>query len=174
MDELKKICETLVSRVNAEIANGLENVDTMEMGQVMDMIKDLKEAMYYGKITEAMEESERREAPAEGERMYYGRGRRMYREMPEQDRDMDLSSGRMYYTEQNGGNMHDKRMGRSGMKRVRYYEAKETGDTADKMTAIDEYTHTLSEDIMEMIMDANPNEKNLMKQKLSTIIAKIG
>ena len=51
----------------------------------------------------------------------------MYREM-EHDRDMDRSSGRMYYTEPKmtpDGGMRDRREGKSGMSRRSYMESKE-------------------------------------------------
>jgi len=36
----------------------LHQVDTHELGEVIDMIKDLEEALYYCSITKAMEESQ--------------------------------------------------------------------------------------------------------------------
>lgn len=63
--DVKYICETLVGEVKHQISNGIEQVDTKEMSEVIDMIKDLSEAKekiikacYYEQIMEAMEESE--------------------------------------------------------------------------------------------------------------------
>jgi len=56
----------------------LEEVDTEELGDAIDMIKDLSEAIYYCKIVEAMDEVPQ----------YSGR-------------DMDKGQGRMYYYEKN-------------------------------------------------------------------------
>ena len=36
----------------------LDEVDTKELGEAIDMIKDLEEAMYYCTITKAMEQKE--------------------------------------------------------------------------------------------------------------------
>ena len=112
-----------------EVEKGIENLDTKEMGEVADIIKDLCEAEYYAKISKAMDESEYGEGydmngPMEERRYYRGQprdsrgrymsgGRRMgyhepmyhmtpemYREhTPEDYRDMDRHEGRMYYTE---------------------------------------------------------------------------
>lgn len=64
MEKLKDINEikhTLVDAVKAEVAMGVQNVDTAELGAVVDMIKDLAEAekacmeaCYYETVTEAM------------------------------------------------------------------------------------------------------------------------
>ena len=50
--------ETLTECVKHEFDKGVENIDTKEMGEVIDMIKDLAEAEYYRKISIAMDESE--------------------------------------------------------------------------------------------------------------------
>ena len=131
--ELDAIGERLVGAVKHEVDKGLENVDTKELGEVIDMIKDLAEAKekivkgcYYKQIMEAMEESEYGEeydedGPMEsGRRGYRGQrrdsrgrymSRRSYEEMMPMDhermehmRDMDRDEmHRMYYSE-TGGN----------------------------------------------------------------------
>ena len=50
--------ETLTECAKHEFDKGVENIDTKEMGDVIDMIKDLAEAEYYRKISIAMDESE--------------------------------------------------------------------------------------------------------------------
>ena len=62
---IKKMCEKLMDAVNHELDKGIENVNAEELGEVIDMIKDLYEAKekmvkscYYKQIMEAMEESE--------------------------------------------------------------------------------------------------------------------
>jgi type IV secretory pathway VirB4 component len=44
---------TLMSCVQSQMAN-LKDVDAKELGEAIDMLKDLEEAMYYCTITEAM------------------------------------------------------------------------------------------------------------------------
>ena len=56
MEELKTMKQNLTSLVQSQLGN-LDQVDTHELGEAIDMIKDLAEAIYYCTITEAMEKS---------------------------------------------------------------------------------------------------------------------
>lgn len=56
MEELKTMKQNLTSLVQSQMGN-LDQVDTHELGEAIDMIKDLAEAIYYCTITEAMEKS---------------------------------------------------------------------------------------------------------------------
>ena len=56
MEQLKKMKECLTGMVESQIYGNIENVDTKELGEAVDMIKDLAEAIYYCTVTEAMEE----------------------------------------------------------------------------------------------------------------------
>ena len=122
------IIEKLAETTKVELDKGIENVDTKEMGEVADIIKDLAEAEYYAKISKAMDEAEYGEdydymgAYDEHERKGYrgqrrdSRGRYMSRRgyesrmMPDMDydemermRDYDRESGKMYYSSGNMG-----------------------------------------------------------------------
>ena len=55
---MHEMIEKLTECAKHEMDNGIEAVDTKEMGEVTDIIKDLAEAMYYRKLTEAMKEYE--------------------------------------------------------------------------------------------------------------------
>ena len=94
--QLEMMKEQLMSCVQGEIGN-LREADAKELGEAVDMIKDLSEAIYYCTITEAMQEKEK-----EGKRetVYYTE-RIMPPPMmePRYDyyRDMDKDYGRMYY-----------------------------------------------------------------------------
>lgn len=67
-DKIKEICgikETLLSWVKSETGKGVQQVNTKELGEVVDMIKDLAEAEkccmeahYYMTVSEAMEDFE--------------------------------------------------------------------------------------------------------------------
>jgi len=59
MEELKNIEKCLVSQVQAQ-CNDLKKVNAKELGEVIDMIKDLEEAIYYCSISEAMGKEDRR------------------------------------------------------------------------------------------------------------------
>ena len=53
MDRLKHMKETLMCAVEMQLCD-LGEVDTKELGEAIDMIKDLEEAIYYCTVTEAM------------------------------------------------------------------------------------------------------------------------
>ena len=59
MEHLKKIKSKLVNCVYEELEHNWENINIMELGEVIDMIKDLSEAIYYCTVTEAMEGKEK-------------------------------------------------------------------------------------------------------------------
>ena len=229
--------EKLSEVAKCELDKGIENIDTKEMGEVAEIIKELSEAEYYAKISKAMDESEYGEdydykgAYDEHERKGYrgqrrdsrgrymsNRGRRGY-EAPmmmwdedwdemERMRDMDRPIGRMGYSDsgsmggsqgqsgsgsssmssgQSNGSMgsqggsrgysdggRDSREGRSGQSRRGYMEAKEQGkDKQSKMKELEEYMKELSTDVTEMIGDASPEEKSLLKQKMQVLMQKI-
>ena len=247
--------EKLTKCAEMELEKGVENVDTKEMGDVIDIIKDLAEAEYYAKISKAMDEAEYggdydEEGPmddmrrgyrgqprsqsgrfmsrGDGRRSNRGRGGRrgyeepmyytmtpeMYHEYDAEElRDMDRSMGRMYYSGggsssggssggSHSGNMgggsssgmsggsrgysdgeggqyssrmqRDSREGRSGQSRRGYMEAKEQGkDKQAKMKELEEYMKELSTDVTEMIGDASPEEKSMLKTKMQTLLQKI-
>ena len=79
---IEHMLESLTSCVEDQLTH-LESVDTKELGEAIDMIKDLEEAIYYCVITKAMEEKDEYKS-------YY----------PIYMRDMDRNYGRMYYEEQ--------------------------------------------------------------------------
>ena len=56
MEQLKNIKHSLVGLVQTQLGD-LKKTDAKELGEVIDMIKDLEEAMYYCSIIQAMEES---------------------------------------------------------------------------------------------------------------------
>lgn len=82
---IKKMCEKLMDAVNYELDKGVENIDTKELGEAIDMIKDLYEAKkemyeacYYKQIMEAMEDHDfenEEEIMDEGRKGYRGRSR---------------------------------------------------------------------------------------------------
>lgn len=197
MDDLKQMKETLIKQVQAQLGD-LGRVSTHELGEVIDMIKDLSESVYYCSIVEAMEENgEDKKAQS-----FY-----MNKYLPPYDeyyRDMERSEGRMYYTDrtrvnpqpsqgwdnvssweqnnqirQNDGyvypiTMRDNREGRSPMKRKAYIESKEMHqDKTMQMKGLEDYISELSQDITEMIQMASPEEKAVLQKKLVALSSKI-
>jgi hypothetical protein len=148
----------LIGCVEGELTH-IERTDTKELGEAIDMIKDLAEAIYYCTITEAMEGKEKDEPK------YYT-----------PYRDMDRDWGKMYYdgvpSPVHGGGargyldveMRDSREGRSGMTRKGYMEAKEMHHNKEvKMKELEKYVKELSHDVVEMIEDASPEERQMLK-----------
>lgn len=172
MHRLKSMKENLMCCVQNQMGN-LSQVDAQELGAVVDMIKDLSEAIYYCTITEAMEGKEK-EQYQQPMYMMMDSGRK-----PDYSRDMDRNQGRMYYDGNSGTsyyplNMRDYREGRSPMSRKMYMESKEMHhDKAKQMKELENYMHELSQDITEMIQDASPEEKQLLQQKISALAGKI-
>ena len=160
-----------MSQVQGQMGN-LDKVDAKELGEVIDMIKDLEEAIYYKTITDAMTEKERYTYGSNYN--YYG-----YYPMsnPEEGSSSSMggghsSTGRNYYEEY--PMMRDPREGRSHMNRRMYMEAKHLHhDKSMQMQELDKYLKELSSDITEMIQDASMEEKELLKNKLTTLASKI-
>ena len=198
MDRLKHMKESLFNRIDAEIARGLDNVDTKELGEAIDMVKDLSEAMYYCSIVEAMEEREE-----ESKIMEKHYSQTMGKYPPYQMSEGYNNNGRMnydgnrmmYYDGNNSGNnnggnngsrgysgwatypqmeMRDYREGKSPITRRNYMESKELKhDKTKQMQELDKYVQELTEDILEMIHDATPEEKLSLSQKMTALANKI-
>ena len=153
MERLKKIKDTLLCEIESQLCGNLALVDTKELGEVVDMVKDLSETMYYCSVVEAME------------RPYYSDYPRYYTE----HRAMEVShhNGKEGYDEHK-----DMKEGKSPLKRKEYLEAKEAHKDKEKlMHELEEYLHELSADLTEMLDGALPEEKALAQQKISAIIA---
>lgn len=173
MERLKAMKERLISCVEGQL-NDLSKTDAEELGEVVDMIKDLEETIYYCTVVEAMEEKEKE---PQREMMYYPV---MYYD----DRRRD-SEGKYYYGDAYTRGMRDYanvypreirdyREGRSGNSRRMYMESKEMHEGKEKqMMELEKYMKELSGDIMEMIDDATPEERQSLSQKLLTLAEKI-
>ena len=71
MEDLKILKKNLISCVQSQMMNPQE-ANTEELGEVVDMIKDLSETMYYCSIVDAMEKSEKeKELMEQMPRHYY-------------------------------------------------------------------------------------------------------
>lgn len=105
MEQLKMLKEQIVSAIQGQMGN-LQNVDTSELGDAIDMVKDLAEAIYYCTITEAMDEKGKESEKEGGQQhiMYYppiAYYTEKIREPYYPERDMDRGDNRMYYPEMN-------------------------------------------------------------------------
>lgn len=154
----------------------LDMVDAKELGEVVDMIKDLEEAIYYCTIVKAMEE---RDQEPEHHHYYTEKYIPIYYD---EWRDMDRGMGKMYYRDETMSSesreypteMRDYREGASPIRRKYYMEGKERHqDKKAQMEELERYMKELSQDITEMIKDASPEETQLLRQKLVTLSEKI-
>ena len=199
IDKYKHLKETLLCAVEGQICD-LPNADAKELGEVVDMIKDLEEAIYYSAITKAMKADEEEMEKSsrhnnnyrESEQMYYD-DRRRYTEYNMGSggggSSGGSSSGGSGYTEyaQDGGNRgytdynssmnyaRDQREGRSGQSRRSYMEGKEMHkDKQSQMRELEKYMQELTSDMVEMIEHASPEEKQYLEKKLAALSQKIG
>lgn len=151
MERLKTIEDVLISQVQSQLGN-LQQVDANELGEVVDMIKDMEEAIYYCTITKAMKQSEKDDYSEIKKDIPYPRYREQ--EMPIE--------------------FHDYREGNSPKQRKMYMESKELHkDKETQMKELERYMQELTSDIIDMIKDATPEEKQLLQKKISTLAAKI-
>ena len=194
IERLKAMKEAFMCAVEGQMYN-LAEVDAEELGEVVDMIKDLSEAIYYCEVAKAMEESEKHKGE---EMMYYTEGRMTdKRDMP-----------RMYYSGGSSGSGNqggssngsgstsgsssgngnssqyserefpmafaDRREGRSSRSRRMYMEAKETHqDKATQMKELEKYMQELAQDVVEMVEDASPEERQYLSKKISALSTKL-
>lgn len=93
--------------------------------------------------------------------------------MQERMRDLDRMSGRMHYTEPMTAT-RDSREGKSGMMRRSYIEAKEMHKDKDTtMQELEKYLKGVSEDITDVIGSMTPEERSMLKSKMSTLVTKL-
>lgn len=204
IERLKTMKENFMCAVEGQMYN-LAEVDAEELGEVVDMIKDLSEAIYYCEVAKAMEESEKNSNGKHQEMMYYtpmyyndgNKGNGYYqerggnmdgRDMPRMYYDGRGSSGNgesssgsstrggnSYYTEKELPHiMDDPREGKSYRSRRMYMEAKEThSDKAAQMKELEKYAQELTSDIIEMVEDSSPEEKQYLSKKITALATKI-
>ena len=163
-ERLKHLKDCLLCCIESQM-NHLGEVDAEELGEAIDMLKDLEEAIYYTTITEAMNEGgggKNKSEHHKEEMMYYSTPTMYMDDHPSHDN--NHSTG-----------MHDAREGRSPANRRMYMEAKSTSsDKAMQLRELERYMQELTNDIVEMIQDSSPEEKSYMEKKMTTLATKIG
>ncbi len=201
MEQLKNIEQCLIGTVQGQMGD-LKKVNAKEMGEVIDMIKDLEEAMYYCSIIEAMEKTNEKEEHSQAPMniSYYmeggngtGGGTHYY---DGQSRNSDgqftsTNNVRSYvpYMEYAPYMMRDKAWreghlnyedggmsgnGRSYYSRRMYMEGKHNGaDDQKSMKDLEHYMKDLADDMVEMINSSTPEEKQVLSNKLSQLAAKV-
>ena len=213
-EKLKWMKDSLICVVENQLCN-LNEVDTEELGDAIDMIKDLEEAIYYCTVTEAMKgngteiELEMKKGnhlqeqngnnrmyyngngghnymmPYSDDRMYARRRRadgtfysedgRNYADSGEvNSSDHSYNNNRNYMDNGNSTMWRDEREGRSYNSRRMYMEAKDMKkDKATQLRELEKYMQELSQDIVEMIADSSPEEKQYLEKKITALASKI-
>ena len=193
IEKLKSIQECLASAAEAQVYD-LENVDAQELGEVIDIIKDIEETIYYCTVTKAMKEGVENHDP---EVMYYGghsswkekdmegwSDERRYYEGKQSDHTSNNKTGHMsnqmgngnsYYTEKEYPHaFEDPREGKSYRSRRMYMESKESKqDKTIQMRELEKYLQELAQDITEMIEDASAEERQYLSKKISALATKV-
>lgn len=218
--------QNLASAIEAQLCN-LSEVDCEELGQAIDMLKDLEEALYFCTITEAMTGEGKGKGNVEieyegykknghsqmngNDQMYYG-GSQMYMGSPMMYANGSNGNGsssggssnsgsstsyyggndQMYYQGRDSQGRYtsgrgssrsdysepmmyrDEREGRSPQNRRMYMEAKGSKDKATQLRELEKYMQELTSDMVEMIQDSSPEEKQYLEKKISALASKIG
>lgn len=183
--------------VESQLNGDINSVDSKELGEVVDIAKDMAELMkyceeanYYHKVTEAMDDGSDEDkryylnkyipeyegkfyTPMYSRQLMTG-GKYMYTEpsMPIERMytDNNTTSGNYrnrMYFEEPYHNMHD---GKAYMTRRSYMES---NDKSEKSQELDKYMHDLADDLTEMLNSADPNDKAKVKQNLINLTSKI-
>ena len=198
LDRLEKMKEALMNATEMQICGNLNEADTEELGEAVDMIKDLAEAAYYCKIVEAMDEKGKHEnspmmyyPPMPQEKMYYPEesyyNRRSYYNGGGGNSSSSMgNNGGGNSNSGNGGSssqysereypyeFRDFREGKSPRSRRMYMEAKETHqDKAAQMKELEKYMQELTQDIVEMIEGSTQEEKQYLSKRVAALANKL-
>ena len=106
---------------------------------------------------------------------YYHMNPEMYREhTPEYYRDMDRKDGKMYYTEPiTMESRYDK--AKRGYEESKMTHKENTPESKQaKMKDLEMYLKELSEDVTQLLADATPEERSMVKNKMQVLTQKIG
>lgn len=175
MEQLKSIKKCLVSQVQTQLGD-LRSTNAKELGEVIDMIKDLEEAMYYCAITQAMTEKKDdskqtnninyyMEEPREKYK-YYDSGMKAYTPY------MEYAPYMMRNDKWRDTHLYD---GRSSASRRMYMEGKmaHTSNDIQSMKELETYIRDLSDDIIDMVKDSTSEEKQVLSAKLQALASKV-
>lgn len=168
----KQIMECVKAKVDGI---GIDNFEGQNLDDLKDFAEIVKNIVEFDKeylIVEAMENS-RDDYRRYTEPLYHMPVN--YNDM-EYMRDMDKSRGKMYYSEPIAPHVSESNYDRA---KRHYTETKEmhkgasTEDKEHKMKALDMYIRELSGDISELLNDMTPDERNLLRTKMSNLASKL-
>lgn len=190
MNGLNEMCSTIDQYAMMEMSKERKDINTKELGEVVDMMKDLSEVKknkaeekYYCALIDAMEDSQYGVDYDEYGRMGYSSNRMMNRSARrgyEPDmRSMEYSDGRMGYSGNRGGSNNRGRSSsnsRYGYSHDDFMSVKEQYSNSDpqgkamRMQKLKEYTDDLTESAKELVDGMSPEEKQMWKSKLNNLI----
>lgn len=168
----KQIMECVKAKVDGI---GIDNFEGQNLDDLKDFTEIVKNIVEFDKdylIVEAMENS-KDDYRRYTEPLYHMPVN--YNDM-EYMRDMDKSRGKMYYSEPIASHVSESNYDRA---KRHYTETKEmhkgasTEDKEHKMKALDMYIRELSGDISELLNDMTPDERNLLRTKMSNLASKL-
>ena len=156
---LVPIAECLICAVEEQMED-LESICTQELGEVIDMIKDLSEAIYYDAVTEAMLNVDELDSSAvKGVSDHYT---------------WTAKGAEAWNKEKEWTHTEDSKEGKSHHSRRLYIEAKESHmDKTSQMKELEKYAQELTNDIIEMVEDASPEERQYLSKKIVALANKI-
>lgn len=167
MRSLKEMQDILIHVAENQLTH-LETVKTDELGEVIDMIKDLEEAIYYCAKTEHLYDggSEYKHT-GNFYKDYFAEYpyKRLYEEHEAMESEEWEKMEHMY------GNPKE---GKSPKSRRKYMEAKEMHkDKNIQLQELENYIKELSKDIIEMIEDASQEERQYLSNRISALASKV-
>lgn len=173
-DMLKDLAEAMYYRT---LTNSMEESSTEEVLSMFDRYGDRRFYDHYRYADGRFAPKGRGTRRGYTEPPYYFQTPDMYHEWDsksdaERGRDLDRMGGRMYYTEPT----------MSGYDKAKrhYTESKEMhkgnsqADKEQKMRDLEAYMKELSGDVTEILSDMTPEERTLLKAKMTTLLQKIG
>lgn len=162
-----------------EVSGGLDKLSTIEAGQVADIIKDLAEACYYLKVSEAMEHSDMddrygytpRKIGHESERSYIKR----WMDDPE-GFEAEMRSD-PYMRSEDRHKMHDDRYGKTYHEyldsRKHYTETKSQADKDEMEMHANEHLMDMMTSVKEIYRTADPDMRKQVKSSLTKFASEL-
>ena len=175
----------LLDMLEAETAKGLEAVDTKELGEAVDILKDLGEAKYYCSVVKAMEGADdgpmgynNRRYMTSGRYAPKGRGSMGYDPMMEWTADPMGYTGEAYMggTENRPQNGSQGRMGygnayeRYKQARMGYHQSRTAENRRGMDEAVNDHMQEFSDSLREMWDDADRNQRMQMRNALTGLM----
>lgn len=173
----KEIMDRVKSKINSNGIDAITEQELMEMKYWTAVADNMTSFDYHFKIIEEMEKPEneygvnydengRFYTPSRNSMGRYTRRPYLYDDM-EHYRDMDVSKGKMYYTDSNHmGNYSESRYDRA---RRGYEESKQMNPNMDNMHEMEQLFDAFEDDIKELKPRMTPNEKAIAKNKLTNM-----